>query len=172
MYPKLHLYIDGEFLDGQGREGQDVRDPATFETLGHLPWATQGDLDRALSAAQRAFQTWRHSSPMERSAILRKVAELARERAPEIGRHITLDNGKPLAEAVGEVVNSAEHAEWSAEECRRIYGRVVPSRNPAVRQMVLREAVGVCAAFTPWNFPFSQAMKKVGAAIGAGCTVI
>lgn len=172
MYPKLHLYIDGEFLDGQGREGQDVRDPATFETLGHLPWATQGDLDRALHAAQRAFQTWRRSSPMERSAILRKVAELARERAPEIGRHITLDNGKPLAEAVGEVVNSAEHAEWSAEECRRIYGRVVPSRNPAVRQMVLREAVGVCAAFTPWNFPFSQAMKKVGAAIGAGCTVI
>lgn len=172
MYPQLYLYIDGEFLDDQGRDGQDVRDPATLESLGRLPWATTEDLDRALVASDRAFQAWRKSSPLERSAVLRKVAELTVQRAQEIGRNITLDNGKPLSEAVGEVMNSAEHAQWCAEECRRIYGRVVPSRNPAVRQMVVREPVGVCAAFTPWNFPFSQAMKKVASAIGAGCTVI
>ena len=172
MYPQLYLYIDGEFLDDQGRDGQDVRDPATLESLGRLPWATTEDLDRALVASDRAFQAWRKSSPIERSAVLRKVAELTVQRAQEIGCNITLDNGKPLSEAVGEVMNSAEHAQWCAEECRRIYGRVVPSRNPAVRQMVVREPVGVCAAFTPWNFPFSQAMKKVASAIGAGCTVI
>lgn len=172
MYPPLYLYIDGEFIDSDQRDGQNVRDPATLEVLGILPWATQGDLDRAIESAHRAFQSWRISSPLERSGVLRKVAELARQRAHEIGRNITLDNGKPLPEAIGEVMNSAEHAEWSAEECRRIYGRVIPPRNPAVRQLVVREPVGVCAAFSPWNFPFSQAIKKVAAAIGAGCTVI
>jgi succinate-semialdehyde dehydrogenase/glutarate-semialdehyde dehydrogenase len=95
-----------------------------------------------------------------------------RERAADIGRSITTDQGKPLAESTGEVMSCAEHAEWHAEECRRIYGRVIPARNEAVRQTVLREPVGVVAAFSPWNFPFSQAVRKVSAAIGAGCTVI
>jgi succinate-semialdehyde dehydrogenase / glutarate-semialdehyde dehydrogenase len=173
MYPQLSLYIDGEFIGADQREGgQDVRDPGTFEPLGRLPWATQEDLARAVASAHRAFASWRLSSPMDRSAVLRRVAELARERAHDIAQGITRDNGKPLAEAVAEVMNSAEHAEWNAEECRRIYGRVVPSRNPAVRQLVVREPVGVCAAFSPWNFPMGQAIKKVAAAIGAGCTVV
>lgn len=173
MYPQLSLYIDGEFFDASQREqGQDIRDPGTFEVLGRLPWATQDDLARAVKAAHRAFATWRLSSPMDRSVVLRRVGELARERAPDIANAITRDNGKPLAEALAEVMNSAEHADWNAEECRRIYGRVVPSRNPAVRQLVVREPVGVCAAFSPWNFPMGQAIKKVAAAIGAGCTVV
>jgi succinate-semialdehyde dehydrogenase/glutarate-semialdehyde dehydrogenase len=109
---------------------------------------------------------------MERSKVLRKVAELARERAQDIGRNITLDQGKPLAEAVGEVVFCAEHAEWHAEECRRIYGRVIPARQDGVRQTVLREPIGVCAAFSPWNFPFNQAIRKITAALGAGCTIV
>ncbi|KAG0926359.1 hypothetical protein G6F31_018419 [Rhizopus arrhizus] len=109
---------------------------------------------------------------MDRSAILRKVATLSRERAKEIGRNRTLDQGKPLAEAVGEVTSCAEHADWHAEECRRIYGRVVPPRNPDVRQFVVREPIGVCAAFTPWNFPYNQAIRKIAAALGAGCTVV
>jgi succinate-semialdehyde dehydrogenase/glutarate-semialdehyde dehydrogenase len=109
---------------------------------------------------------------MEKSRILRKVAELSRERAQEIGRNITLDQGKPLAEAVGEVLRCADHCDWHAEECRRIYGRVIPARMPNVRQMVLREPVGVCAAFTPWNFPFNQAIRKIAAAVGAGCTIV
>ena len=172
MYEELGLYIDGEFIRGGGRREQDVLNPANDEVLGRLPHASTEDLDRALAAAQRAFESWRRTSPMERSAILRKVAELARERADAIGRNITLDQGKPLAEAVGEVTGCAEHAEWHAEECRRIYGRVIPARVEGVRQLVVREPIGVCAAFTPWNFPFNQAIRKIVAAIGAGCTII
>jgi len=170
-YETLALYIDGEFITGD-RKSQDVRNPATGEVIGKLPHATREDLDRALAAAQRAFQTWKHSSPMERSKILRKVGELSRQRSREIGRNITLDMGKTLVEAAGEVVSCAEHCDWHAEECRRIYGRVIPPRLPNVRQMVLREPVGVCAAFTPWNFPYNQAIRKIAAAVGAGCTVI
>ena len=172
MYEELGLYIDGEFIRGGGRREQDVLNPANDEVLGRLPHASTEDLDRALAAAQRAFESWRRTSPMERSAILRKVAELARERADAIGRNITLDQGKPLAEAVGEVTGCAEHAEWHAEECRRIYGRVIPARVEGVRQLVVREPIGVCAAFTPWNFPFNQAIRKIVAALGAGCTII
>ena len=171
-YPALSLYIDGEFIQGGGRREQDVFNPATNQVIGKLPHATTEDLDRALASAQRAFESWRHSSPMERSKILRKIAELARERSKDIGRNITLDQGKPLAEAVGEVVACSEHAEWHAEECRRIYGRVIPPRVQGVRQFVLREPVGVCAAFSPWNFPFNQAIRKITAALGAGCTII
>ena len=172
MYPELYLYINGEFLGIEGRRHQDVVNPATEEVVGRLPLATREDLDTAVEAAHRAFQKWRDSSPLERSAILRKVAELARQRAPEIGRNMTIDQGKPLHEAVGEVTVCAEHADWHAEEARRIYGRVIPSRNPNVRQLVLRQPVGVCAAFTPWNFPFNQAIRKISAALGAGCTII
>lgn len=172
MYRDLALYIDGEFIAARQRQTQDVINPATLEVLGQLPLSTRDDLDRALRAASRAFETWRVRSPVERSAILRRVAELARQRAPEIARCITLDQGKPLAEATGEVMACAEHAEWHAEEGRRIYGRVIPSREPHVRQFVLREPVGVCVAFTPWNFPFNQAIRKMVAALGAGCTLI
>jgi succinate-semialdehyde dehydrogenase/glutarate-semialdehyde dehydrogenase len=172
MYENLALYIDGEFIQGGGRREQDVLNPATQEVLGKLPHASTADLDRALAAAQRAFQSWKKTSPLERSRILRKAAELARERAQTIARNLTLDQGKPLAEAVAEINVCAEHAEWHAEECRRIYGRVIPPRNPAVRQIVVREPVGVCAAFTPWNFPFNQAIRKIAAAVASGCTII
>jgi acyl-CoA reductase-like NAD-dependent aldehyde dehydrogenase len=172
MYPTLSLYINGEFISGGGRREQDVLNPATNQPIGKLPHASRDDLDAALAAAQKGFELWRKSSPMERSKVLRRVAELARERAQDIGRGITMDMGKPLAEAVGEVVACSEHAEWHAEECRRIYGRVIPARAAGVRQLVLREPIGVCAAFTPWNFPFNQAIRKISAAIGAGCSII
>jgi succinate-semialdehyde dehydrogenase/glutarate-semialdehyde dehydrogenase len=172
MYEPLALYIDGDFIAGEGRRTQEVINPATLEVLGHLPHASEADLDRALTAAQRAFEFWKRTSPLERAAILREVATLSREHAEEIGRNITLDQGKPLAEAMAEVVAGAEHADWHAEECRRIYGRVIPPRHPDVRQFVVREPVGVCAAFTPWNFPFNQAMRKIAAALGAGCTIV
>ena len=171
-YPQLSLYIDGEFLRGGGRQEQDVLNPATNEVIGKLPHATKEDLDRALACAARAFESWKKTSPLERSKVLRKAAELMRERAAHIGRGLTMDQGKPLAESSGEVMSCGEHAEWHAEECRRIYGRVIPARNPAVRQTVLREPVGVVAAFSPWNVPFSQAVRKVSAAVGAGCTIL
>jgi succinate-semialdehyde dehydrogenase / glutarate-semialdehyde dehydrogenase len=172
MYEDLSLYINGQFLKGDGRREQDVINPATDEVVGKLPHATKADLDLALESAQKAFQSWKRSSPMDRSRILRKVAELARARAQDIGRNITLDMGKPLAEAVAEVVGTSEHAEWAAEECRRIYGRVIPPRQEGVRQFVVKEPIGVVAAFSPWNFPFNQAIRKMVSAIGAGCTII
>jgi succinate-semialdehyde dehydrogenase/glutarate-semialdehyde dehydrogenase len=172
MYEDLNLYINGQFLKGDGRREQDIINPATDEVIGKLPYATKADLDLALSSAQKAFQAWKKSSPLERSRVLRKVGELSRARADEIGRNITLDQGKPLAEAIGEVTVCSEHADWAAEECRRIYGRVVPPRSEGVRQLVLREPIGVCAAFSPWNFPFNQAIRKIVSALGAGCTII
>lgn len=171
-YPALGLYINGEFIETGNRKTLDVINPATEAVLGQLPYATKEDLDYALASAAEAFQSWKHSSPMERSAILRKAAELARERAQIIGRNLTLDQGKPLAQAVGEIISCADHCDWHAEECRRIYGRIIPPRRPHIRQYVIREAIGVCAAFTPWNFPFNQAIRKISAAIGAGCTII
>lgn len=172
MYPELSLYIDGKFLNGHGRKEQEVLNPATNLSIGKLPHATIEDLDIALSSAQRAFGSWRKVPPIQRSQLLRKVADLIRGRAPDIGHNLTLEQGKPLAESVAEVAVCAEHAEWHAEECRRIYGRVIPSRAAEVQQTVLREPIGVCVAFSPWNFPFSQAFRKVVAAIGSGCTVI
>ncbi|MFN9154861.1 MAG: NAD-dependent succinate-semialdehyde dehydrogenase [bacterium] len=171
-YPALCLYIDGRFIGGEGRVEQDVTNPATGAVIGRLPHASREDLDAALGAADRAFQSWKKSSPVERSKILRRAAELFRERAAEMAHGITLDMGKPYAEAMAEVMGGAEHCEWHAEECRRIYGRVIPPRVDGVRQLVLREPIGVCAAFTPWNFPFNQAIRKVVAAIGAGCTLV
>jgi succinate-semialdehyde dehydrogenase/glutarate-semialdehyde dehydrogenase len=171
-YETLCLYIDGEFIHGGGRHEQDVVDPANGQLLGHLPHATPADLDRALAAAERAFETWRLVSPMEKSRVLRRVGELTRERAREVGRNMTRDQGKPLADAVAELTRCADHCDWHAEECRRIYGRVIPPRLPNVRQFVLREPVGVVAAFTPWNFPYNQAIRKIAAAVGAGCTIV
>ncbi len=172
MYQELSLYIDGKFIEAGGRTTQNVINPANREVLGQLPHATGADLEAALQAADKAFKSWRRSSPIERAAILRKVSQLTRERAPQIARNMTLDMGKPLAESMGELVSCADHCDWHAEECRRIYGRVIPPRNPDVRQFVLREPIGVCVAFTPWNFPYNQAIRKITAAIGAGCTIV
>ncbi|KXU87064.1 NAD-dependent succinate-semialdehyde dehydrogenase [Caballeronia megalochromosomata] len=171
-YETLALYINGRFLGADGRPEQDVINPATGNAFARLPHATPQDLDDAVSAAAVAFQIWRRTPAIERSALLRRVASLIRERAPQIARNITLDQGKPLNEAILEVQSCAEHAEWHAEECRRIYGRMIPARAPGVQQMVSREPIGVCVAFTPWNFPFNLALRKVVAALGAGCTVV
>lgn len=171
-YPPLSLYIAGRFIGAGERESLPVLNPATDSILGQLPVATRSDLDDALDAAAHAFDSWRWSSPMERARILRTVAGLLRERCETIATNITLDQGKPLSESRIEVLGAAEHAEWHAEECRRIYGRVVPPRNPVVRQTVLRHPVGVCAAFAPWNFPLNLSLRKICAALGAGCTLV
>ncbi|MCE4536419.1 NAD-dependent succinate-semialdehyde dehydrogenase [Pelomonas sp. P7] len=171
-YESLCQYIDGESIGVGNGPSQPVFNPADGSLLGRLPSGNRDDVDGAIAAAERAFGSWRHESPLKRSEILRRAAALMRERAAEIGRNITLDQGKPLAEAIGEVNGSAEHAEWHAEEGRRIYGRVIPPRLPEVRQLVLREPIGVCVAISPWNFPFNQALRKVAAALAAGCTVV
>ena len=170
-YARLGMFIDGRWIHETERQDA-VIDPATGALLGHLPHATDADLAAAVAAAQRAFEQWKDRSPLERGQILRRFADLARSQAEEIGRHMVLDQGKPLAEAIGEIRFAADHADWHAEEARRIYGRLIPARDPRVQQTVLREPVGVCIAFTPWNFPFSQALRKVVAALASGCTII
>ena len=170
-YERLGMLIDGRWIYETERR-DDVVDPATGQIIGHLPHATDADLANAVASAQRAFESWKNRSPLERGQILRRFADLARSHAEAIGRNMTRDQGKPLAEAIGEIRFAADHADWHAEEARRIYGRIIPSRDPRVQQLVTREPVGVCIAFTPWNFPFSQALRKVVAALASGCTII
>ncbi len=172
MYPNAPLYINGQFIEGGNRTQQPVVNPADNGVIGHFTSASQDDLDFALASAEKAFAAWGASSALERSRILHKVASLTRERADGIARNITLDEGKPLVEARAEVLSCIDHIEWHAEECRRTYGRIIPARLPNVRQMVVRQPIGVCIAFSPWNFPFLQALRKVVAALGAGCTLI
>jgi succinate-semialdehyde dehydrogenase/glutarate-semialdehyde dehydrogenase len=171
-YAELKLFIGGEWVSGGGRKTQPVVSPATGETLGDLPHASAEDLDRALEAAQAAFPKWRALAPHERGRILRKAADLIRERAEHIARIATIEEGKTLAETRMEVGIAAGIFEWYAEEGRRAYGRVLPQRAPGVRMTVVKEPVGPVAAFAPWNFPLGNPARKIGAALGAGCTVI
>jgi succinate-semialdehyde dehydrogenase / glutarate-semialdehyde dehydrogenase len=172
MYTQLGLYIDGKWNHGNGGGGEDVINPATEKPLAHLPHASKADLDHALAAAAKGFQVWKAKSAYERARIIRKAADLIRERADTIARVMTQEQGKVLPEAKIEVMTTADIAEWFAEEGRRAYGRIIPSRNPTVRQMVVTEPVGVVAAFTPWNFPTLTPVRKIAAALAAGCSII
>jgi succinate-semialdehyde dehydrogenase/glutarate-semialdehyde dehydrogenase len=150
-----------------------VVNPATGKEIGRVAHAGRPDLDRALEAAQKGFEVWRDMVPAERSKIMRKAAAFMRERAAEIALLLTQEQGKPLVEAKGEAMAAADIIEWFAEEGFRVYGRVVPSRaSLAIRQMVLKDPVGPVAAFTPWNFPINQVVRKVGAALAAGCSIL
>jgi succinate-semialdehyde dehydrogenase/glutarate-semialdehyde dehydrogenase len=171
-YDPLYLFIDGEWLTAHDRTTAAVVDPATQRELGRLPLATPEDLDRALEAAHRSFGVWRHTAPAERARILKRAADLMRERAAHIATLMTLEEGKPLAESTDEVLRAADYFEWFAEEARRIDGRVVPSNRPGVQQLVKRQAIGPVAAFTPWNFPAITPARKLSAALAAGCSVI
>ncbi len=172
MYTQLALYIDGEWLSGGDRESEQVINPATEKPLATLPHASRADLDRALAAAQRGFKTWRATSAYERGRIMRKAADLIRERQEAIARILTMEQGKVLAEARIEVAVSADIIEWYGEEVRRAYGRIIPARVQGVRQMTVQEPVGPVAAFTPWNFPGVTPARKIGGALGAGCSLI
>lgn len=171
-YPRLTLHIGGAWLDGGGREASEVLDPATGEPLGLLPHATDADVDAALQAAHAAFSAWRRTAPLQRSAILRNAAQLLRERSDALSWIITRELGKPLAESRIEVSKAAELFEWSAEESRRIYGRIIPAREPRTRQMVIPEPIGPVAAFSGWNAPAITPSRKIASALAAGCTVV
>ena len=172
MYSDVHLHIDGSWTPAQGGRVLDVPNPATGEVNGTVAHAERADLDRALAAAERGFRAWRRVSAYERSKVLRRAAELLRSRADEIAGLMTLEQGKPLAEAKMETVAGADIIEWFAEEGRRTYGRVIPARAEGVYQLSLREPVGPVAAFTPWNFPINQANRKIAIALAAGCSII
>ena len=171
-YPDVQLFIDGAWTPSAGGKTLTVLNPASGEPLGRLAHAERPDLDRALEAAERGFRAWRKVSAYERSKVMRKAAGLIRERADRIARLMTMEQGKPVAEAKGETLVAADVIEWFAEEARRTYGRVIPARAEGVYQLVIKEPVGVVAAFTPWNFPINQAVRKISAGVAAGCAVI
>ena len=171
-YQDTQLLIDGNWCDPDDGRTLPVLNPSTGKEIGRVAYATKADLDRALAAAQRGFEIWRQTPAIERSKILRQAAVLLRERTNAIALLMTLEQGKPLAEAKGEIGMAAEVIDWFAEEARRSYGRVVPSRNLASQQTVLKEPVGPVAAFTPWNFPINQVVRKLSAALAAGCSII
>jgi succinate-semialdehyde dehydrogenase / glutarate-semialdehyde dehydrogenase len=149
-----------------------VVNPATGEKIGTIPHAATSDLDRALAAADKGFKVWRKVSAFDRSKVMRKAADILRERADKIATLLTMEQGKPLAEAKGEVLAGADVIDWFAEEARRAYGRVIPARAEGVYQLVIKEPVGPVAAFTPWNFPINQVVRKLSAGLAAGCSII
>src|SRR5215217_8792876 len=172
MYPNVELHIGGAWRGASGGGTLPVLNPATAEPIGTHPVATRDDLDAALEAAKRGFKAWKATSVYDRYKIMRKAADLLRERAETIARIMTLEQGKPLPEAKMEVLGGADTIDWFAEEGRRAYGRVIPGRAEGVMNIMVKEPVGPVAAFTPWNFPINQAVRKVSAALTTGCSVI
>jgi succinate-semialdehyde dehydrogenase / glutarate-semialdehyde dehydrogenase len=169
-YPNTQLYIDGAWR--AGKSDIAVVNPATETEIGRLALSSEDDLAQAAQAAARSFDSWRKVPAFERSKLMRRAAQILRDRAEEIAVIMTMEQGKPLAESRVETLSAADIIDWFAEEARRTYGRVIPSRADAVRQIVTREPVGPVAAFTPWNFPINQAVRKVSAALAAGCTIV
>jgi succinate-semialdehyde dehydrogenase/glutarate-semialdehyde dehydrogenase len=172
MYTELGLFIGGKWANGSGRKSEPVINPANEKPLADLPHASKGDLDEAVEAAKKGFEVWRKTSAWDRGRIMRKAADLMRERAANIAKILTQEQGKTIAEATGEVLAAADVIEWMGEEGKRAYGRIIPSRLPGTRQMVMQEPVGICAAFTPWNFPAITPARKIAGALSAGCSLI
>jgi succinate-semialdehyde dehydrogenase/glutarate-semialdehyde dehydrogenase len=171
-YPALALYIDGRRLTGEGRSQIDVLDPASEAVLGQLPMARPDDVAQAITAADRTFPIWAATSPLRRSAVLRRTADLLRARRAMLSALVTAELGKPRGEADQEIDRAAEMFEWAAEETRRLYGRQIPAREPSVMQLTMLEPVGPVAAFAGWNAPAITPSRKLAGALAAGCTVV
>jgi succinate-semialdehyde dehydrogenase / glutarate-semialdehyde dehydrogenase len=168
QYPDLELYISGQWKKASG---QPVLNPADESVLATVPHATQADLDAALAAAADGFKTWSKTSPLKRYEIIVKAVGLMRERVEDMAVAMTLEQGKPIAQSRLEILRGCEIIEWDAAEGRRAYGRIIPSE-PNIKHSVLRQPIGVVAAFSPWNFPMSSPARKVGGALSAGCSII
>ena len=171
-YPHVQLYIDGHWREGADARKLPVLNPATGEVMGELAYAETADLEEVAEAANRGFDVWRKISAFDRYKMMRKAAQLLRDRVETVAQLMTLEQGKPLAEARMEVMAGADTIDWFAEEGRRAYGRVIPARQMDVYQLVIKEPVGPVAAFTPWNFPINQIVRKLSAALAAGCSII
>jgi succinate-semialdehyde dehydrogenase/glutarate-semialdehyde dehydrogenase len=170
-YTEVGMYLDGGWTAGTSGERSEIVNPATEEVIGHVPHAAAADLEQAVAAAVRGFAVWRDLPVDERTGILLRAADLIRSRAGRIGEVMTIEQGKPLGEARGEVMRVAKLLQWDAEEGRRAYGRVIPVDNETLLT-VHREPVGPVAAFTPWNFPAGSPMRKIAAALSAGCSLV
>jgi succinate-semialdehyde dehydrogenase/glutarate-semialdehyde dehydrogenase len=171
-YPSVQLHINGEWRAARSGRTLPVINPATEEVIGTVAHAGRDDLDEALAAAEQGFAAWKRVSAFERGKLMRKAAELLRSRADDIARLMTLEQGKPVGEAKVETLAAADIIDWFAEEARRAYGRVIPARAEGIYQLVVKEPVGPVAAFTPWNFPINQVVRKLSAAVATGCSII
>ncbi len=171
-YPNTLLHIAGSWRGGAEGRTIDVLNPANEDVIGTVAHATKVDLDAALEAADRGFKAWRKVGAFERSKLLRKAADLLRTRADAVARLMTMEQGKPLGEAKAEILGGADTIDWFAEEARRTYGQVIPARAEGVYQLTIKEPVGPVAAFTPWNFPINQIVRKLAASLAAGCSII
>jgi len=172
-YPSLALHVAGQWLPRASGGERSVVNPADGSPLGLLPLAGEAELRAAAESAARGFVLWRRFSALARFTIIRRATDLMRERANEIARILTLEQGKPLAESVREVTLSADIIDFQAEEAKRLYGRTVPPRVPGIlSQTVMRQPVGPVAAFTAWNFPVNLPARKIGSALAAGCSVV
>jgi succinate-semialdehyde dehydrogenase/glutarate-semialdehyde dehydrogenase len=170
-YPAVRMYIAGEWCQGGTGQTAPIVNPATEQVIGEVPLATTADLDRALTAAEEGFRVWRDTPVARRTEILHSAADLISERAVEIGRTSTLEQGKPLAESTGEARRTAETLRWHADDARRAYGRIIPSA-PGTVLTVRREPIGPVAAFVPWNFPVGGPNRKISSALAAGCSLV
>ncbi len=166
------LLIGGRWVEATGGGRFDVTNPASGEVVGSVPNGTDADVTAAIDAAAGALDEWKSLPALQRARILRRSADVIRERVEEIGAVMTAEQGKPLAEAKGEVEYAASFLEWFAGEAERVYGSIVPSMNPQNRVIVLQQPVGVAAAITPWNFPAAMMTRKLGPAMAAGCTSV
>ena len=172
MYSKFGQFIDGKWQQAEKKETYDVINPATEEVIGQASKASPVDVEKALKSAEKGLKVWRNTAPWQRSYIIRKIADLMREKKDILAKWLTLEVGKPLAEGIGEVGGSADIFEWNAEETKRIYGQTVESRFPDTRVHIYYQPVGVVAALVPWNFPVVLAARKISTALAAGCSVI
>jgi succinate-semialdehyde dehydrogenase / glutarate-semialdehyde dehydrogenase len=166
------LLIGGRWVGAESEERFDVTNPATGEVVGTVPDGSEADVQGAIDAAADALEGWKSLPAIERARVLRRSADVIRERKDEIAAVMTAEQGKPLAEATGEVEYAANFLEWFGGEAERVYGQVVPAVNAANRVLVLRQPVGVVAAITPWNFPAAMMTRKLGPAMAAGCTSV
>jgi succinate-semialdehyde dehydrogenase / glutarate-semialdehyde dehydrogenase len=169
---RQQCYIGGEWTNADNGKTLNVTDPATGEVLGTVPNMGAAETRRAIEAANAAWPAWRAKTGKERAAILRKWYELMMANQDDLGMLLTAEQGKPLAEAKGEIAYGASFIEWFAEEAKRVYGDTIPGHQPDKRIVVLKEPVGVCAAITPWNFPNAMITRKAGPALAAGCTMV
>jgi len=172
MYQDFQLYVNGEWTPAISGKTKQVFDPATEDEIGKIADASAEDLDRALASAAEGFEIWRRTGTWERAAKLRRVAELIRERLDSIAAIMSIETGKPLAEAKGETGGAADQFEWYSEETKRIYGQIIGSRTQDSRMSVIYQPVGVVAAFSAWNFPALLPARKIAAALAAGCSII
>jgi len=172
MYSKFGQFIDGKWQQAEKKETYDVINPATEEIIGHASKANSSDVEKALRSAEKGLKIWRNTPPWERSYIIRKIADLIRDKKEILAKWLTLEVGKPLVEGIGEAGGSADIFEWNAEETKRIYGQTVESRFPETRVHIYYQPVGVVAALVPWNFALILASRKISTALAAGCSVI